>query len=131
MEMSTLTRALTSDKNAIANALAFKPPVFRGEYQGLGENVDLAHDLDHSSTYGGCLLPPIETAFSKAAKECDPFSSSGLAPLSGTIGQLVRTNRLEPKAAAGGVFELYIGLGMSASYARSIQSSLQQMEAFR
>lgn len=81
--------------------------------------------------HGASLPPSAEVAFTRAAQDCGPFSSGDMAPLSSTARQLARTHRLAPKAAADEFFKLCLDLGMSAGYAGSIRSSVQQLKAPR
>lgn len=81
--------------------------------------------------HGANLPLSVEVAFAQAAHECGQFSSGDMAPLGSTARQLARTHRLEPKAAADEFFKLCLDLGMSASYAGGIRSSVQQQKAPR
>lgn len=81
--------------------------------------------------HGASLPPSVEAAFIRAAHDCGPFSSGDMAPLGSTARQLASTYRLEPKTAADEFFKLCLDLGMSAGYAGSIRSSVQQLKARR
>ncbi|MBS1098423.1 hypothetical protein JK191_12855 [Gluconobacter sphaericus] len=145
MEIGTFTIALTQEEAAIAETMAFVPLVFLGDHQAFLKNADLAHNLTSSLLardaipeqrlryfIQGASLPPLaEEAFTRAAHDCGPFSSGDMAPLGMTARQLARMQRLEPKAAADEFFKLCRDLGMSAGYAGSIRSSVQQLKSPR
>jgi len=81
--------------------------------------------------HGADLPPTVLSVFAKAVEKCGPISSGDIAPLGSTARQLARIHRLEPKAAADEFYKLSLDLGISAMYAGSIRSSVQQLKPAR
>jgi hypothetical protein len=80
---------------------------------------------------GADLPDAVFRAYSQAVEDCRPVISGDIAQLSSTARQLVRTHRLNPKAAADAFYKLCLDLGLSSDQAGSIRSSVLQVKPAR